>query len=121
MAITLDTNLILSQLNAPSLSDRIDALRRIKNNIIGHRQRKERWVHNGIISILVGILTSTNTNDGYTIGKGSREPSGLSSGLPRPFTPEETVMLHTIQLLNSFARGTRHTHPATPTAIPIYA
>ena len=103
MATAQDIDLILSQLDAPSLPDRIDALRRIKNDVVGHRQRKERWVHNGAIGILVRALASAT--DGYGAGKTTRQPSGS----PRLFTQVETMRLHVIQLLTSFAIGTHRT------------
>lgn len=97
--MSLDIGLIIAQLNAPSYADRIAALRCIKNDVVGHRQRKERWVHRGILRTLVLIVTSVT--DVYNSGKDAQPPSAVL----KPYTLEETARLHAVQLLTSFANG----------------
>ncbi|RYO86565.1 hypothetical protein DL766_003440 [Monosporascus sp. MC13-8B] len=99
MAKAFDARSISPKLNSSSSSDRIAALRCIKNDVVGHSQRKERWVRRGIIRILVNIVTSAP--DANTIGKDARQVSGTS----RESTQEETARLHAIQLLASFANA----------------
>ena len=44
--------------NASSLTDQVAALRTLKNEIIGHQQKKERWISLGVLAPLVRILNT---------------------------------------------------------------
>ena len=56
---TVSTPPILVQLqSAQSLSTEIALLRQLKNETIGHDERKELFVHEGIIPVLANLLRS---------------------------------------------------------------
>ncbi|KAF9893566.1 hypothetical protein FE257_010878 [Aspergillus nanangensis] len=93
---------ILLQLQtAESLSTQATALRSLKNETIGHDQRKETWVRNGIIPILSKVLVS-------------RQPTPQSSGLngatkdiedPGSHGDADEACLQAIIILGSLAQG----------------
>ncbi|KAG5815621.1 hypothetical protein H9Q74_002344 [Fusarium xylarioides] len=91
---------ILAQLrNARTLPEQIDALRALKNEIIGHVQRKEQWVGLGVLHPIVRTLASARS-PAKPNGKDSRYP------LPqRPLSEDENVRLQALQLVASFANG----------------
>ncbi|KAM0199942.1 hypothetical protein ACHAPA_004314 [Fusarium lateritium] len=91
---------ILAQLrNARSLPEQTAALRALKNEVVGHVQRKEQWVGLGVLDPIVGALTSSRS---------PVKPNGKDSRVlltQRPLTDEESVRLQALQLVASFANG----------------
>ncbi|KAI1633919.1 armadillo repeat protein [Biscogniauxia mediterranea] len=91
----LESRSLLAQL-AANTTDRIAALRYLKNDVIGHVQKKEQWVRQGVLPPIVSIVAS-----------GDLELSGKET--PRRFltlpalTDEDTAKLQALQLLASFA------------------
>ncbi|KUI67789.1 hypothetical protein VM1G_03453 [Cytospora mali] len=81
-------------------SEQLSALRALKNEIVGHSQRKEKWIENGVLEPVVKILdtsrSATNLN-----GKDSRSRASSSKSL----TGEESVRLQALQVLASLANG----------------
>lgn len=91
---------ILAQLaGAPSFADRITALQAIKNDIVGHVQRKEWWVKAGALEPIVATLSYSQS---------SARPNGKDLGFHpavRPLPEEDAVRLQALQLVASFANG----------------
>lgn len=91
---------ILAQLrNARSLPEQTAALRALKNEVVGHVQRKEQWIGLGVLDPIVGALTSSRS---------PVKPNGKDSRVlltQRPLTDEESVRLQALQLVASFANG----------------
>lgn len=92
---------ILGQLrSARTLSEQTAALRALKNEIVGHVQKKELWVGLGVLDPIVRTLATT---------KPPVKPSGKDARLPltqRTLSEEESVRLQALQLVASFANGT---------------
>lgn len=92
---------VLSQIRvARSHSEQASALRALKDEVVGHVQRKEWWVQNGILESLVKILRDN-----------ARSPSGLNgkersrTGQSEALSEEEAVRLLALQLIASFSYG----------------
>lgn len=76
------------------------ALRSLKNEVIGHVQKKEAWIKLGVLEPIVRTLASARS-PGKLNGKDAGVP------LPeRPLSEEESVRLQALQLVASFANGT---------------
>lgn len=91
---------ILAQLrNAKTLSEQATALQALKNEIVGHVQKKEAWIGLGVLEPIVRTLVSNcspskvNSKDAYI----QLSPSTLSD--------EDSVRLQALQLVASFANG----------------
>ncbi|KAK1750014.1 armadillo-type protein [Echria macrotheca] len=92
---------ILSQIRvARSHSELTGALRALKDDVIGHVQRKEKWVEQGILEYLVKNLQSSKSPVTRN-GDDSRNPHGQ----PRPLTDGERVRLLSLDLIAIFANG----------------
>ncbi|KAK6718515.1 hypothetical protein SNK05_001659 [Fusarium graminearum] len=91
---------ILAQLQeASSLTERTTALRALKNEIVGHVQRKEQWIGLGVLEPIVRTLIEATSSSKPT-GKDSRPPQSQ-----RPLSEEERMRLQAIQLIACFANG----------------
>lgn len=93
---------LLPQLqSADSASAQAIALRCLKNETIGHDQRKECWIRWGIIPMLANILAARQSP-----GKGpaSAEHSG-GSRLRHPASQEDEARLQAVIILGSLAQG----------------
>ncbi|EXF84226.1 armadillo repeat protein [Colletotrichum fioriniae PJ7] len=91
---------ILSQLqSARSYTEQTSALRALKNDVVGHAQKKEIWAELGALEPIVKILNASRS-PAKVNGKDTR-PSSNSRWL----NEEETVRLQALQLLASFANG----------------
>lgn len=86
---------------AESLSSQIAALRALKNETIGHDQRKESWIRWGIIPILSKILASRQPS-----GKGAAEAELNGSRTSGSRSEEEEACLQAIIVVGSLAQGT---------------
>lgn len=101
---------ILTELQNPkSTESQIAALRKLKNEIIGHDQRKEAWITWGIIPILSKILAAKR-------GSGKRGVPAEHNGEKDPGRAteaqlaEDEACLQAIILVGSFAQGTYIIH-----------
>ncbi|KAK3304567.1 armadillo-type protein [Chaetomium strumarium] len=110
---------VLSQIRvARSFSEQAASLRAIRDEIIGHDRRKEWWVQNGILELLVKFLEN-NVQSPRLSGK---ERSG--AGQSGPLGEGEVVRLLSLQLLASFAYagaaflGALHAAGVVPAIIP---
>ncbi|RAK92171.1 armadillo repeat protein [Aspergillus costaricaensis CBS 115574] len=93
--------LLLQLQNAETLSAQAAALRSLKNETIGHDQRKESWVRWGILPVLANILAARQSP-----GKGtaSAELNG-GSKLRYPTSEEDEACLQAVIILGSLAQG----------------
>ncbi|KAF5025328.1 hypothetical protein F66182_2586 [Fusarium sp. NRRL 66182] len=91
---------ILAQLrSARSLPEQTAALRALKNEIVGHIQRKEQWIGLGVLDPIVRTLSSARS---------PVKPNGKDPRFPlaqRPLSEDENVRLQALQLVASFANG----------------
>lgn len=94
---------ILSQLqSARSYTEQTSALRALKNDVVGHAQKKEMWAELGALEPIVKILNASRS-PAKVNGKDTRPSSNT-----RWLNEEETVRLQALQLLASFANGRTH-------------
>ncbi|KAL2179870.1 armadillo-type protein [Thermothelomyces heterothallicus CBS 202.75] len=92
---------ILSQIRAArSYSEQAAALRLLKDDIIGHVNRKEEWIQNGILNPLVEILRGSVRSPTGSTGQGQSQAE-QSDGL----SEEDEVRLLALQIIASFAYG----------------
>lgn len=91
---------ILSQLrSARTTLEQTAALRALKNEIVGHMQRKETWIAHGVLQPIVRTIganrqpTSLNVKD-----------AGVQVGT-RPLSDDDGTKLQALQLVASFAHG----------------
>ncbi|KAL7623833.1 hypothetical protein AAE478_005389 [Parahypoxylon ruwenzoriense] len=95
--MALDPQSVLAKLSA-NTSEQITALRFLKNEVVGHVQKKEHWIQHGVVRPIVNIIAS----DALELdGKGTRPPF-LTLGT---FTDEDNAKLQALQLLASFANA----------------
>ncbi|KAL5352673.1 hypothetical protein ACLOAV_002621 [Pseudogymnoascus australis] len=93
------TQPILAQIQHPSSpTEQVTALRALKNDIIGHQQRKEAWVSLGILDSIVQASASQERRQGSKSGQGPA-PDTESLG------EEETLRLQALSILGSLAYG----------------
>lgn len=95
---------ILTELRSPSSpASQVAALRALKNEIIGHEQKKEMWVGLGVVTPIVRIL---NASKGSGKRKG-REINGAVKYREKkvPRTDEEEARLQAIIIVGSLAQG----------------
>lgn len=89
--------------NPESVAVQTAALRRLKNELIGHDQRKEAWVGWGIIPVLSRVLS-------FRRGSGKRAAAGELNGSSEQGhktgrTEEEEACLQAVIILGSLAQG----------------
>lgn len=95
---------ILSELrSASSPTSHVNALRALKNELIGHDQKKEMWIGLGVLAPILRIL-NTHKGDGkrrhrdvYSSRSQSKQRSGGSD--------EEEARLQAIVIVGSLANG----------------
>ncbi|KAG6026527.1 hypothetical protein E4U41_001254 [Claviceps citrina] len=91
---------ILAQLrNAKTLPEQAAALQALKNEIVGHVQKKEAWIGLGVLEPIVATLES-NVPSLKVTGKDAHIQ--LS---PSPLSDKDAVRLQALQLVASFANG----------------
>lgn len=89
---------ILAQLQ-DAMTERTSALRALKNEIVGHVQRKEQWIGLGVLDPIVTTLVDATPSSKPT-GKDSRSPQ-----TQRRLSEDEGMRLQAIQLIACFANG----------------
>lgn len=90
---------ILLQLqSAESISSQVTTLRKLKNETIGHDQRKETWVRWGLVPILAQVLASWRGRNVAT-----SELNGAANSKPR--SDEDEPCLQAIIIVGSLAQG----------------
>lgn len=97
--------LILVQLqNAESLSSQVSTLRTLKNETIGHDQRKETWIRWGLIPILAQVLALRQPS-GKNVANSELNGAGSYHGPSKPESEEDEACLQAIIVLGSLAQG----------------
>ncbi|KAF4123708.1 armadillo repeat protein [Geosmithia morbida] len=92
---------ILAQLrNARTASEKAAALRALKNDIVGHVQKKEQWVSHGVLDQIARAV-SPEKSPARLNGKGSSHLQLYS----RPLSDDDEARLQALQLIASFAHG----------------
>lgn len=91
---------ILTQLrSARTVPEQAAALRALKNDIVGHIQKKEQWVSLGVLDPIARTIIPDKPPPRLN-GKGPH-PQICS----RPLTDDEEAKLQALQLIASFAHG----------------
>lgn len=96
---------ILTELQNPeSTESQIAALRKLKNEIIGHEQRKEAWIKWGIVPVLSKILVARGGSGkrGIPTELNGEKQLGQAMGTQ---SLEDEACLQAIILVGSFAQG----------------
>jgi len=92
---------LLAQVRNPRCyADQTAALRALKNETVGHVQKKERWVELGVLEPIVKALAASRPPAKMN-GKDSR----ANHAPPRPVSEEELARLQALELLAVFASG----------------
>ncbi|KAL8704879.1 MAG: hypothetical protein Q9201_001995 [Fulgogasparrea decipioides] len=95
---------ILSELrSSTSSASQLAALRTLKNDIIGHEQRKRMWIGQGVLVPLVRIITTTNGNGKRRDQNGTRTAHHNKTTFSRG--DEEEARLQAIIVVGSLAYG----------------
>ncbi|CAI4217250.1 unnamed protein product [Parascedosporium putredinis] len=96
-----ETSMLLAQLrSASSYSEQAAALRSLKNEIVGHTQKKEALVAAGVLEPIVRMLSASSSSSKLN-GKDSR----FNAAPTRTPTEEEAVRLQAVQALSTIASG----------------
>lgn len=83
-------------------AEQLSALQRLKNSIVGHVQKKEKWIEGGVLEPVVRILESSKT-----AAKSSRRDSRAKLySSSASLSIDEAVRLQALQILASFTSGT---------------
>lgn len=80
--------------------EQLSALRSLKNDIVGHVQKKEKWIEAGVLEPIVKILEASRSAT-----KTPRRDSRGHSNSPRSLVGDEAVRQQALQILASFANG----------------
>ncbi|KAL8726643.1 MAG: hypothetical protein Q9166_006602 [cf. Caloplaca sp. 2 TL-2023] len=95
---------ILSELRSPtSPASQVNALRALKNEIIGHEQKKRMWVGLGVLAPLARILNTPRANGKRRESNGNRSAHQGKTAFGR--TDEEEARLQAIIIVGSLASG----------------
>ena len=82
----------------PSLSSpdtRLAALKALKNELIGHEEKKKLWVRSGVLKPLADVLNAHKVPDG----------DGTTSRRHQPRSEQEEARLQAIIVVGSIAQG----------------
>ncbi|KOS22117.1 Uncharacterized protein ESCO_001755 [Escovopsis weberi] len=92
---------ILDQLrNAHSLPEQHESLQALKNEIVGHKLKKEAWLALGVLDHIVACLSLHRSP-----AKAVPRDAGPQQSSQRPLSDEDTVRLQALQIITSFAHG----------------
>lgn len=105
MTLTSTPPILLQFQNAESLSSQITILRALKNETIGHDQRKETLITWGIIPILSKILALRQPS-GKVVAGAELNGSTKSRRLSGARSEEDEACLQAIIVVGSLAQGT---------------
>ncbi|KAI1657438.1 ARM repeat-containing protein [Daldinia decipiens] len=94
--MALDPQSVLARLHATA-PEQITALRYLKNEVIGHIQKKEDWVRHGVLRPIVRVITPNILK--------ANEDTRLPFLTLTAFTDEDSAKLQALQLLASFANA----------------
>lgn len=99
-------SILLRLQTAESLSSQVSVLRELKNETIGHDQRKEAWVRWGIVPMLARVLgrrapSTSNVAPAAELNGAAAAAAGTSG----PKSEEDDACLQAIIVLGSLAQG----------------
>jgi armadillo repeat-containing protein 8 len=98
----VETSAILNELQTPSsISNQVQALRSLKNEIVGHNQRKEKWISQGVVLHLKRILETHKLSS----KRRQRDVGIIDSSREQPRSDEEEARLQAIAIVGSLAHG----------------
>ncbi|PFH61549.1 hypothetical protein XA68_17052 [Ophiocordyceps unilateralis] len=100
MARPQDSSILALLLSAKSYPEQAAALRMLKNQVIGHIQKKEAWVALGVLDPIVSTLSESSRSPARHNGKDARSQFAIPT-----LSDEETVRLQALELIASFASG----------------
>ncbi|OJJ35671.1 hypothetical protein ASPWEDRAFT_51655 [Aspergillus wentii DTO 134E9] len=92
--------LLLQLQSAESISSKVATLRALKNETIGHDQRKEAWIGWGIVPILAEILASRPSCGGSELNGGAKPQKSSTTR-----SEEDEACMQAITILGSLAQG----------------
>lgn len=92
----------LSRLRSGSPDSQLAALRALKNEVVGHVQKKEQWVRAGALEPIVRLAAAPSP--AHVNGKATEQSQQQPSGAPK-LSCHEAVRLLALQLLASFANA----------------
>lgn len=98
----------LSELSNPSTPEaQVNALRNLKNEIVGHEQRKELAVVHGIVKPLAGLLKGGIRKGGNKRGKSGEINRGGSTtaGSDNEWDVEDELQFQATLVVGSLANG----------------
>ena len=94
---------LLSELrSASSAASLVKALKQLKNEVIGHAQRKQQWIELGILKHLVRILSNPRDQDNAIPRNAGHENRSRWSATSRD---GDEAKLQAIIIIGSFAHG----------------
>jgi hypothetical protein len=99
----------LIELSNPSTPEaQVNALRNLKNEIVGHDQRKELAVRHGVVKLLGGLLRTEARKGGKrTSGrKGTPNGNGSTGGGREEWSTEDELRFQATLVVGSLANGT---------------
>lgn len=100
---------ILAQLrSAKTYPEQAAALQVLKNEVVGHIQKKEAWISLGVLEPIVLTLCSSRSPSKPN-GKDARPQLAW-----RPLADEDSVRQQALQLIASFASGKPRASPGPP-------
>jgi hypothetical protein len=100
MARSLSSPILAQLRNAKAYPEQTVALQALKNEIVGHIQKKEAWVAMGVLEPIASALSSSSSPAKIN-GKDARFHL-----VSRPLSDGDSVKLQALQLVGSFANGT---------------
>ena len=93
---------LISELQNPSSPIKLNAaLVALKNELIGHEQRKKVWIGYGIVPILARILEQRRGDT----GKNKKDTNGETSGMESRLTEDDTACLHATVIAGNIAQA----------------
>lgn len=81
--------------------EQLSALRRLKNVIVGHTQKKEKWIEAGVLEPIVRILESSKS----AAKSSQRDNNGSLYLSSASLSIDEALRLQALQILASFTSG----------------
>ena len=99
MARSSNSPILAHLRSAKSSLEQIAALQALKNEIVGHIQKKEAWIKLGVLSPIVKSLAVRS------FPTKARSKDVKAQPLVRTLSDEDGVKLQALQLLGSFANG----------------
>lgn len=92
---------LTAALQSQDQDEQLAALRSLKNDLVGHVQKKEKWIEAGVLEPVVKIL-----NNSRSAASHQRNSQDHTRSSPDLLSAEENVRSQALQVVASFANGT---------------